>query len=130
MSITLTHSGVTVTLPADLYWEDENSWYPVEQSVQRTITGALIVSSATRAGRSISLRSPDESSAWVTRDVVVQMQTWAGVAGLQMQITLRGVTRTVIFRHQDGAIEAVPIAQYSDVQPEDFYSVTLRFMEI
>ena len=43
MTITLNASSTTVTLHPDLYWEDEFSWYPVEQGTERTLTGALIV---------------------------------------------------------------------------------------
>ena len=35
MSITLSDGTTTVTLHPDLYWEDENSWHPVEQTVER-----------------------------------------------------------------------------------------------
>ncbi len=52
--ITLSYASTTLNLHPDLVWADENNWFPVEQSIQRTITGALIVSSASRiAGRPI-----------------------------------------------------------------------------
>jgi hypothetical protein len=40
------------------------------------------------------------------------------------------VAHTVIFRHQDGAIEARPLVHYNDTDPTDWYLVTLRFMEV
>lgn len=132
MSITLQYTTTTLDLPEDLFWNDENSWHPVEQAVQRSITGALIVSSAARqAGRPITLAPEDDRSAWMDRAMLETLRSWAAVPGRTMALTLRGVTRNVIFRHHDGvAVEARPLIHYSDVQPDDFYLVTLRFMEI
>lgn len=132
MAITLSDGTTTVQLHQDLYWQDELSWQPVEQSVERTITGALIVSVASRvAGRPVTLAPEDDSSAWMPRATVEQLRNWAAVPGKELTLTLRGVTSTVIFRHHDGgAIEADPILHYSDVEPGDWYSVTVRLMEI
>ena len=132
MSISLTYDTSTVALSEDLYWSDENGWFPVEQSQQRTVTGALVVSTATRVGgRPITLTPEDAGSAWMSRATLDILRTWASVPGRQMTLTLRGVTRAVIFRHQDGSpVEASPIVHYSDVDDSDWYSVTLRFMEV
>ena len=43
---------------------------------------------------------------------------------------LRGVSRTVIFRHHGIAVEAAPVIFYSDEDGGDWYKATLRFMEI
>lgn len=130
MSITLAVGPTTVNLPPDLFWPDEN-WSPVEQAVQRTITGGLVVSAALRStGRPITLQPEDESSAWLTQAVLAQLRTWAATPGQAMTLTLRGVARSVIWRHQDGAIEALPVAHYNDVDAADYYRATLRFMEI
>lgn len=132
MTITLAYLTTTLTLSDDLYWSDENQWHPVEQTAQRTITGALIVSSSTRVGgRPITLQPVEDSSAWMTRATVDTLRSWAAQAGRQMTLTLRGQTYNVIFRHQDGSgIDAVPIVHYSDVASGDFYRVTLRLMEV
>ena len=102
------------------------------QSVNRSITGGLIVQPATRVrGRPITLEPEDDSTAWMPRAAVDQLRNWAAVPGKELTLTLRGVTSTVIFRHHDGgAIEANPILHYSDVEPGDWYSVTVRLMEI
>ncbi len=132
MTTTLVYSSTTVNLSDDLLWADENSWNPVEQSGQRTITGALIVSSATRVGgRPITLQPEDESSAWMTSATLAALRSLAAVPGRVMTLTLRGQTYSVIFRHQDGAgVEAVPVVHYRDVNSGDFYRVTIRLMEL
>lgn len=133
MSITLSVGAISVELPADLYWSDETAWHPVSQTAQRSLTGALIVSHQARTGgRSITLEPPTaESSAWMHRAVVDQLKAWADLPGQQMTLTLRGVARTVLWRHQDGEVmSARPVLHYSDVQLDDAYTATLKFMEI
>lgn len=132
MTISLSDGAVTLTLHPDLYWADENAWYPVQQSVERSLTGALIVTTgAMVAGRPITLQPIDEDSAWSARLDVEQLRAWAAVPGQQLTLVLRGSSRSVIFRHHDGvAVEATPIVHYRDVADEDYYLATLRLMEI
>ena len=133
MTITLKNlvTNETLTLHPDLKWTDENNWHPVEQTAERTITGALIVQIGTKvAGRPITLEPEDDSSAWMLRSAVEQLRNWAAVPGLQMTLTLRGVDRTVIFRHQDGGFDANPVIHYRDVESDDFYRCVVRLMEM
>jgi hypothetical protein len=133
MSLTLADSGTTLTLNPDLYWSDEYNWNPVEQAVERTITGAQVIQAAARvAGRPITLEPEDDGTAWVSRSHVEALRNWAAVPGKTMTLTLRGVARTVIFRHQDGGFDARPVIQYRDGHelPADFYLCTIRLMEI
>lgn len=132
MSTTLSDGVTTVTLNPDLYWSDEYDWQPVVQSVTQTLTGAVIVqSTALQAGRKITLTPADENSAWMTKALVDQLRNWASVAGKTLTLTLRGVSRSVIFRHHDGgAMDATPVVFFSDADSTDWYRVTLRFMEV
>ena len=130
--ITLTYDTTTIELDPDLRWTDEGQWQAVEQSAVRTVTGALVVSTATRAaGRPITLQPDDDSSAWMSRSTIDTLEAWANAAGRSFVLSLHGVSRNVIFRHQDGAgIEYSPVVHYSDVQSGDWYRATFRFMEI
>ena len=132
MSITLTVGATTIALNADLFWSDENDWHPVEQTAERTITGAMVVSASARvAGRPITLQPEDDRSGATSYATLTQLRNWAAVPGQVMELTLRGVSRSVIFRHHDGAaVEARPWTHYSDVQTGDWYFATIRFMEI
>lgn len=132
MSITLADGTTTLPINEDLLWEDENDWHPVEQTAERSITGALIVQASARAnGRPITLAPEGEDSAWLTRATVEALRNWAAVPGKVMTLTIRGVARPVMFRHQDGqAVEAKPVIHYSDVQSGDFYRATIRLMEV
>lgn len=124
-------TNVEVTLNPDMEWQDENSWSPIEQTSERTITGAMILQVGTRVGcRPITLAPPDSSAAWMTFSQVELLRNFAAVPALQMKLTLRGVERTVVFRHQDGGFEAAPVVFYRDNDGSDFYLCTLRLLEL
>lgn len=128
---TLSDGTTTVDLPAALAWTDEFTWAPVEQSVQRTLTGALIVSTTARTvGRPITLAQQADGGPWVLRPALQQLQAWAAVPGQALMLTLRGVAYAVMLRHQDGALEATPVVAYADVAAGDAYRLTLRLMTV
>ncbi len=129
--ITLNDGTTELELHKDLFWPDENNWQPVVQAVERTLTGALDIQvSALTKGRPITLEPEDDSSAWMPYTSVAQLRNWAAVPGQQLVLTLRGVSHTVIFRHQDGGLEARPVVHYNDRIAEDWYLCVIRLMEI
>ena len=133
MSLTLADVSTTLTLNPDLFWSDEHNWNPVAQVAERSITGAHIIQVAGMIkGRPITLEPIDDESAWMTLTQVTALRNWAAVPGKTMTLTLRGVERDVIFRHQDGGFEARPVIQYRDGHEltTDFYRCTIRLMEI
>ena len=128
---TLSVGATSVTLPDSLMWSDEFQWAAQEQTVSRSVTGALIVRTALKlAGRPITLAAEDDSSGWVRRAVVLQIATWANTPGQILTLNMRGVTRNVIFRVSEQAFDARPVVAFEDVDADDFYHLTLRLMEI
>lgn len=133
MAITLVDGGTTLALADDLRWADEAEWARVEQSVERSITGALIVQVAdrTEAGRPITLDPPDEQSAWMPRSALTQLLAWAAVPGKQLTLSMRGTTRTVMFRHQDApVIQQSPVFFFSDPGADDWHLITIKLMQV
>lgn len=129
--ITLSDGTTTLELNPDLRWSDEDNWHPVAQSVVRTLTGNLDIQvAAMQAGRPVTLEPEDDSSAWMPSSSVAQLRNWAAVPGQQLLLTLRDVSRTVLFRHQDGGLETRPVVHYRDRVAEDRFLVTIRLMEI
>lgn len=129
--ITLADASSVITLHPDLYWSDEDSWHPVEQGVQRTLSGGLDIQvAALLKGRPITLEPEDNNSAVMPSSVVARLRNWAAAPGKQMTLTLRGQTYTVLFRHQDGGFEARPFVHYRDRVDEDLYHCVIRLMEI
>jgi hypothetical protein len=126
---------VAVLLPDDLLWTDEHAWSPAVASTSYLITGALLIQSATRqAGRPITLvGAPD--MAWVTRATVEQLRAWAAAplgdtTGRFALAFADGRSFTVAFRHAETAIEAEPVLGIPARTDDDFYRLTLRFLEI
>ncbi len=134
MSITLQYGSETLPLDDDLLWVDEYQYSPVEAAVDVGLTGALIEQvdgDASRPGRPITLQPPDDTSAWMIREDIDQLQVWGAIAGAEFTLTLRGVARQVKFRHQDRpAVDAKPVVPFSDPLPSDYYLTTLKFMEV
>lgn len=120
----------SLTLP-DLIWVDEFDWTPVVQSVETTLTGAIVVETATRqAGRMITLQGGTDSG-WASRALVKSLYTKAQTAALLMTLTLDDArTFMVIFRQDATPIEARPIIDYRNPGDADFYQLTLRLLEI
>ena len=128
--ITLTYQTTTITLHEDMLWQDEFAWNPVEQKTERTLTGALIVEYGTKlAGRPITLQS-EENTGWLPLTTINTLKTWSAVAGREMVLNIRGVTFNVIFRHSDGAVDASPVVRFNSPDAADFYTATIRLMEI
>ena len=133
--ITLTKDTETLTLPQDLFWQDEFEWSPVAQAVEYSTNGALLVDIAVRqAGRSITLGG-EGNSAWITRQDLQSLSNWAKLPGQVFTLDLRGQTFEVIFDHgtneQTQAIAQAAVVQFSDMTSTDFYcNLALRFLEI
>ena len=128
--ITLTNGALVITLPPDLDWPDEFNWSPVRTKTEPSITGSLIIDTAALAGgRLITLQSTP-TSGWISRADLMTLRTWADDPATALTLSLRGASRAVAFDHEKGAIEAQPVADYSDPIGTDPYTITLRFIEI
>lgn len=120
-------------LSHDLQWVDEHNWSPAVGHVEYSVTGALIVESALRlAGRPITLHAPDMTMAWHTRTVVDTLALWCKTPGQEFLLTLDdGRSFTVLFRHHDApAMESKPVRGFASYDPDDYWQVSLKFMEI
>lgn len=128
---TLSDGTTTLTLPDDLDWQDEFSWSPVVQTAEPSVTGAVLVQIGTRqAGRPITLVG-DEQRAWVRGDVVTALDAWSHVAGQVLTLMLRGVSRSVIFRHHEApAFDSREIFGEVPTLAAQQHAITIKLMEI
>lgn len=128
----ITHGSTTINLSDDCLWEDEFTWNPVEQAVARTLTGAMIVeTSQVIGGRPITLTPPDDEGAWTKYEDLLKLNQLAATPGLVMELTFRGVTYSVMFRHHENdPVSAKPVVFYRDPGVNDPYLVTIKLMEI
>ena len=127
----ITDGANSVTLPDDLDWTDELSWSPVQQSAEPSITGATIVQiQARQSGRPITLEGTD--TRYVSGAGVAQLHAWSQAPGQELALTLRSVSRAVIFRHHDTpAFTAREIfGRVPTLDASQSYEITLKLMEI
>lgn len=132
MTIELTNGDVTLELSDRLDWQDEFAWSPVEQATSYSTKGSLLVDVAVKkAGRPITLVGT-ETAAWMLRGKCITLQSWADIPGLQLNLTLRGQMRTVIFDHAKGGFSAHPVWKLLDGEhdADTLYLPTFRFVEV
>lgn len=120
----------TVSLPDDLWWEDETEWTPVDQSSEYSVAGSLLVDIGVKlAGRPITLVG-DEHTAWVNRATVLALMDLAALPGEQFPLTLHDRVFTVMFRHGDGKpVDAEALVRITPPEGSDYYILkALRLM--
>jgi hypothetical protein len=128
------HTLATLTIPAGCRWIDEFEWSPVQSTEARSLTGALIIDTATKIkGRPITLQASDDAG-WhgMTKDIVADLFALAAAPTATYTLTLADArTFTVRFRTaEDTPITARPLADREN-PPDDWpYITTIRLMEI
>lgn len=137
MSLTL----AGIELPADLYWSDEVAPWKVGQTVTPTLSGAIVIQEgALQAGRPITLESQQDGSDYVacvtraTLDQLLALEAVADAPAMALVVPLYdggAQALSVMWRRTDGpAIEARPIVFKAPPAPDDFYTLTLRLMQV
>ena len=122
----------TITLPDDLLWINEFDWNPVEQSTERSLTGALLVQEQQmKFGRPIELSGGIEAG-WVSRSTVVNLLALSQIANKIMTLTLPDLRKySVIFDRQSGSpVEARQIIPFAYPDDGFQYSLTLRLLTV
>lgn len=112
-----------ITLPDDLLWINEFDWNPVEQNVERSLTGALLVQESQLShGRSIALSGNGEAG-WVSRLTVKNLYALAKAANTTMSLTLPdGRQFSVIFHRANGSgVETRQLIPFAYPDDDDLY---------
>jgi len=120
-----------ITLPDDLWWEDETDWTPVEQTAEYSTTGALLIDVATKqAGQPITLVG-DETTAWITRATALALGTLAANPGAAMTLVIHDRSFQVIYSHSGKPVDLEPLVRICPPADTDYYIVKgLRFLVI
>lgn len=137
MSLTL----AGIELPEDLYWSNEVTPWKVGQTVTPTLTGAIVIQEAAMlAGRPITLESQRDGSDFVavvtraTLDALLALEAVPNAAPMSLVVPLDGggtATYQVHWRRISGpAIEAEPIVFKAPIAAGDFYTITLRLLQV
>jgi hypothetical protein len=126
------YDGVdTVTLPNDLEWQDEYEWDTIRQDIQPMIGGGRVISENTvTTGRPITLVSGDE--VWIAKSVLDDLFDMLNNTDKSMTLTLPDArTFTVMFDRSEGTpVEAKPIWRKRIQEDTDYYTLTIKLMEV
>jgi len=120
-----------IPLPAGLVWTNEFDATAVAQTMQRTLAGGVIVfHSPLTQGRAITLQSESDAG-WADRATVQALQSRAAVAGGIYTLTLRGISRQVMFAHHDApALQATPVFNVAGPAASHPYLITLKLITV
>lgn len=114
-----------IALPDDIVWLDELQWEPVQQQLDRTVTGALVAQESTlTGGRPMTL-----GGVWVTRATALQLRVLADAADATHALVLRGAAAIPV-RFRRPALSAVPVVVYADPAAGDHYELTLNLLQV
>lgn len=123
----------TILLPADMHWVDEFSWSPVTVQEDISLTGSTIVQVGKRtSGRRITLSSGNDY-AWLTRAQLSALKTLEESLPESFPLVMGdGAAFNVMFAsgEQGGAIESEAIQPGKQPAPGDYFTATLKFMEV
>lgn len=111
MSITLG----SFTLPDGLRWTDEFEWNPEQTTVNFTLTGAMIVQTATKqAGRPITLTG-GLNFTWLTRADLLTLQTLLNTCPDNGLLLTLHDARSFTVRPQQDVLNAIQVPVVMDV---------------
>ncbi|MBO9484675.1 hypothetical protein [Salinisphaera sp. G21_0] len=122
----------TITLPDDLLWINEFEWNLVEQTTERSLTGALLVQEGQLThGRPIVL-SGNGQAGWVSRLTVKNLFTLSKAVSKTMTLKLPDNRQfSVIFDRSNGApIEAQQLMPFAYPDDSNQYLLTLRLLTV
>lgn len=127
-------TGESIALENGFIWVDEFSWKPIEQKLERAIDGtAIIQEGKKKSGRSISLQPSDSNSGWIQRDDLAKISEWSWlqeVFTLKFEYPHDKREFNVIFNHEEGAIDASPVKGIPSVSSDDYYSLSMKYLEL
>lgn len=108
--MTISDGVTTLSLP-DLVWIDEYQWSTIVQSVERGLTGSLIVHQGTKlGGRKVTLEG-GETWAWVKRLELTTLKTFLESATSVLTLTLIDDSTISVLPDRDGDDGACVVAR-------------------
>ena len=122
----------TITLPDDLLWINEFEWNSVDQTTERSLTGALLVQEGQLThGRPIVLSGNGEAG-WVSWLTVKNLFALSKAANKTMTLTLPDSRQfPVIFDRSNGApVEALQVLPFAYPEDSDQNLLTLRLLTV
>lgn len=121
----------SITLPPDLYWQDEFGWTPVASSLEYSLAGSGLIQLGKKlTGRAVTLLGEDDCC-WTTRETVLALKELADQPGLQMEFNYHGRALTVMFAPGEPPFDAEALWQEWPSENTDTWVITaIRLIEI
>lgn len=126
----------TVQIENGFFWSDEFDYKPIEQKQQFAVDGSLIIQEGKKkAGRPITLVPSNEGMGWIKRRELSKLQDWSALQDEQFTLEFDyphdNRRFNVLFNHQEGAITNPKlILGFSPISDDEYYSVTIKFLEL
>ena len=120
-----------LSLPEDLYWENEFGWTPVAASLEYSLAGAGLIQLGKKlTGRAVTLQDENERC-WLPRATVLALKALADQPGKQMQLDYHGRVLTVMFAPGEIPFDAEPVwREWPDADSDTWNIKTIRLIEI
>ncbi|PHS66372.1 MAG: hypothetical protein COB09_02615 [Thalassobium sp.] len=116
-----------ITLPTQMYWDNEQDFKPFAYSKQRAVNGALDIQvQPLHYGRPIKL-----INGWIRRADLDALRALENEPAVKRVLTLvNPQTFTVLFDLEAGGIQATPLDKCSVPDPDDLFDLTLNFITV
>ena len=121
-----------VSLPDSLQWVNEYEHNQVEQEIERSLTGALLVQEGAKTfGRPIHMVG-GLNGGWILKSTADAMRALEATAGAIMECTLPdGSTHSVIFdRSQGPAFKSQMIMRFAYPDADTWYTCEFRLLTV
>ncbi|MEM4239236.1 MAG: hypothetical protein QXP49_05995 [Nitrososphaerota archaeon] len=110
-----------LSLPQSLRWVDEFEWNKIEQKVEYSVNGDLIVQQGVKSsGRNITLSAPRGEHCWVTRSFVKSLYNLSQQTGT-LELEWDSETISVVFDRKGAAFEVEPLWELVDEDDSALY---------
>lgn len=125
-----------VQIENGFFWSDEFDYKLIEQKQQFAVDGSLIIQEGKKkAGRPITLVPSNEGMGWIKRREMSKLQDWSALQDEQFTLEFDyphdNRRFNVLFNHQEGAITNPKlILGFSPISDDEYYSATLKFLEL
>lgn len=118
-----------VSINPSMEWTDQFSSQVVEQTTRRTLTGKLVIYSASlQKGQKVTLVSTEEYG-WLTRAQADALLALAEIPGVIYSMVRNGETYNVVFRHDEPpAIDLRPLIPRMSMESTDYLVGTIKLL--
>ncbi|MBF0464028.1 MAG: hypothetical protein HQK88_11180 [Nitrospirae bacterium] len=119
-----------VILPNDLTWPNWFEWTGISETVERTLSGDVVIYGTEITGQIIDLTSGSDYG-WITYKDLKMLVDMASVYGETYELNYNGDTFTVRFRHEDSPVlEFTPVTDAAEFIDNDYFYGVIKLMEV